>query len=181
MARHEGAGAAVDRSLGVTTRWLSVAALFLAAACGGEPSRSPTCGLALVAGPTLVQERLRNPRAVMVEAPPGLPGRLPARVAGFGDQGSVLVATTGPRLSLGYEGAHFPVLPGYALLVVDDSSNHALGVLIYDREGPESFPRLGSVQGGTALELPLYGVRVDWHSVSNPHCPLLGTPTPEGT
>jgi hypothetical protein len=155
--------------------------LALSAACGGDPHRSPTCGLALVAGPTIVQQRLLDARAVIVEAPYGLPDRLPARVAGQADQGAVLVGYDERQLFLGYEGAHFPLLPGYALLVVDDTSQRAMGVLIYDREGPESHPRLGTVQGGTEVELPLHGVYVAWLSVSNPRCPLLGTPMPEGS
>lgn len=148
-----------------------------AAGCGGDPSRSPACGLALVAGPTLVQQQLNNARAVIVEPPRGLPERLPARVAGRNDQGVVLVGYAQSHLVMGYEGANFPTLPGYALLVVDDTSQRATGVLIYDREGPTQHPRLGSVHGGTGLELPLFGVTVDWAGVSNPRCPLLGPPT----
>jgi hypothetical protein len=74
---------------------------------------------------------------------------------------------------MGYEGANFPTRPAYALLVVDDTSQRAVGVLVYDREGPPDHPRLGSVQG-PQNEVPLHGVIVDWASVSNPRCPLLG-------
>ena len=161
--------------LALRTFWAG-AALSLMAACAGDPSRSPTCGFALVAGPTLVQQQLSNARAVIVESPRGLPAMLPARIAGRSEQGSVVVGYAGARLLLGYQGANFPTLPGYALLVVDDTSQQAMGVLIFDREGPEQFPRLGTVQGGEQLDLPLFGVLVDWASVSNPRCPLLGAP-----
>jgi hypothetical protein len=136
--------------------------------------------LALVAGPTLVQQQLLNARAVIVEAPRGLPARLPARIAGRSDTGAVLIGYDGGRLLMGYVGPHFPALPGYALLVVDDTSQRAMGVLIYDREGPQQHPQLGTVHGGGELELPLFGVTVDWPSVSNPRCPLLGAPATEG-
>lgn len=153
--------------------WLVV--LAVACACGGDPSRSPTCGLALVAGPTVIQQRLGDARAVIVEAPRGLPESLPARVAGQSDQGTVVVGYDDDRLVMGYEGAHFPRHPGYALLVVDDTAERVMGVLVFDREGPDRFPTLGIVHGGEEVQVPLHGVRVDWASVSNPRCPLLGT------
>src|SRR6266542_2619062 len=80
--------------------------------CGGDRSRSPTCGLAQVAGPALIQQQLT---------------KLPF-------------------------------------------------VLIYESQRPPpTYPQLGEVGGGDR-SIPLYGVRVDWPSVSNPRCPLLGTP-----
>ena len=60
------------------------------AACSGEGSRSPTCGLALVAGPALIQQQLVNVPYVLTEAPRGLPGSLPARVIGVPQQGEKL-------------------------------------------------------------------------------------------
>jgi hypothetical protein len=152
-----------------------VACTAVACACAGDAARSPTCGLALVAGPTLIQQRLGDARAVIVEPPRGLPSSLPARVAGQSDQGVVIIGYDGDRLVMGYTGDHFPRRAGYALLVVDDTSERAMGVLVYDREGPDPFPTLGAVHGAEEAEVPLHGVRVDWASVSNPRCPLLGT------
>ena len=158
-------------------QWAALLAFAVGAtACGGERSRSPTCGMALTFGPTLVQQRLNNPRAVMVDAPVGLPNTLPARVADRTDTSRVLVGYEGTRLIMGFEGAGFPQRPGYALLVVDDTSQRAMGVLIFDRDVPrDNFPRLGGVQGGQ-ITIPLYGVLVEWADVSNPRCPLLGAP-----
>jgi hypothetical protein len=145
-------------------------------ACGGDRSGGPTCGMALTFGPTLVQQRLLDARAVIVDAPLGLPAALPARVAGRSDTARVLVGYESGRLIMGFEGASFPGRPGYALLVVDDTSQRAMGVLIFDSDGPrDEVPRIGSVQGGE-LTLPLYGVLVEWTKVSNPRCPLLGSP-----
>jgi len=50
------------------------------AACGGDASRSPACGLALIAAPTLIQQQLNNARAVITDPPRGLPDSLPAMV-----------------------------------------------------------------------------------------------------
>lgn len=155
----------------VLTTWLAVTA------CATDRSRSPACGLALLAGPTIIQEQLRNPRAVFVEAPRGLPETLPARVIGQSAQGSVTVGAAGSRLALRYDGGGFPQtanqLNGYGLLVVDDTSQQVQGVLIYESELPKDHPRLGEVTSGDK-SIPLFGVRVDWASMSNPRCPLLG-------
>ncbi|HXF96608.1 MAG TPA: hypothetical protein VNI61_10975 [Gemmatimonadales bacterium] len=152
----------------------------LAAACAGDASRGPACGMALTFGPTLIQQQLLNPRAVIVDAPVGLPGTLPARLADRVEPGSVIVGYEGGQLVMGYQGTGFPTRPGYALLVVDDTSQRAMGVVIYDRDGPTEHPRIGTVQGGSTT-IPLYGVLVDWASVSNPRCPLLGSPAAPDT
>jgi hypothetical protein len=150
---------------------LAVAAL----ACGGDSARGPACGMALTFGPTMIRERFLNPLAVIVEAPVGLPPGLPARVAGRADPGGVEVSYQGRQLVMEYRGAGFPARPGYALLVVDDTSQRAMGVLIYDADPPTEQPRIGSVRSGDR-SVGLYGVLVDWTRVSNPRCPLLGTP-----
>lgn len=150
-----------------------------AVACAPDRSRSPACGLAMLAGPTIIQEQLRNPRAVLTDAPRGLPETLPARVIGQ-PQGRVTIGDNDGRLAMRYEGASFPQtaneLNGYGLLVVDDTSQRVQGVLIYESELPRNHPRLGLVAGGDKT-LPLFGVRVDWASMSNPRCPLLGDTT----
>lgn len=150
--------------------------------CGGDRSRSPTCGLAVLAGPSLIQQQLTILPYVLTAAPRGLPGSLPARIAGRAEQGEATVTYAGQGLALAYQGPNFPSAPTdstvYALLVVDDSSQRAVGVLIYEgQRPPPTYPELGTVRGpGGGKALPLYGVRVDWASVSNPRCPLLGAP-----
>jgi hypothetical protein len=145
------------------------------AACGGDAGRSPACGLAIIAAPTLIQQQLLNARAVITDAPRGLPDSLPAMVIQQ-KQASVRVGYDAEqRIVMGYEGPGFPTRGGYGLLVVDDTSHRAVGVLVFESEEPRQHPRLGTIAGGGAA-LNLYGVRVDWASVSNPRCPLLGAP-----
>ncbi len=155
--------------------WLALALPLVLAGCTADQSRSPACGLALIAGPTLIQQQLRNARAVLTDPPRGLPGALPARViqqratqvlVGYARDGQIL---------MGYQGPGFPTRGGYGLLVVDDTSQRAMGVLIYESDEPKDYPKLGTVSGGSAT-IALYGVRLDWASVSNPRCPLLGVP-----
>ena len=158
-------------------RLLLPALTVVIAACGGDASRSPACGLALIAAPTLIQQQLTNARAVITDAPRGLPDSLPARVIQQTPAAVRVGYDADQRIVMGYEGPGFPTRGGYGLLVVDDTSHRAVGVIIYESEEPKQHPRLGTITGGGAA-LNLYGVRVDWASVSNPRCPLLGVPVP---
>ena len=153
----------------------------LVACSGRDRTHSPTCGMAQLIGPSLIQDQLRLQPFILTEPPRGLPGSLPARVAGNAQQSTVAITYSGPRLALAYQGPNFPPYPSdstvYALLVVDDSSQRAQGVLLYEGvRPPKSYPQMGTVSGGDKT-IPLYGVRVDWRGVSNAHCPLLGSPT----
>lgn len=154
-------------------------ALFLTA-CGrgaGSNSGSPTCGIAAIAGPALITSQLGNARAVLTDPPRGVPDSLPALVIQqkSRDFGAVIVTRDAAgRISMLYRGTGFPAR-GYGLLVVDDTSQRAMGILILDQEDPEHHAAIGSIVGGGAA-LSLYGVRVDWASVSNPRCPLFGPP-----
>ena len=158
--------------------------LFLS--CGGDRSRSPTCGMAQLIGPSLIQDRLRHLPFVLTDAPRGLPGTLPVRVVGMTQQATVLVTYTRGTLMMEYPGAGFPAgsvsdSTAYALLVVDDSTQRAQGVLIYEsRRPPEGYPSIGALTGQDRT-VPVYGVRVDWAGVSNSKCPLLGAPPPAGS
>jgi hypothetical protein len=163
--------------LGAATGW---------AGCAGDRNRSPMCGIAQLAGPALIQQQLVNVPYVLTEAPRGLPTSLPARVIFVGEgpkpgPGEVLTAYNGTQLVMGYQGDGFPAAPGgYGLLVVDDSTRRAQGVLVYESAVPRNYPELGSVTGPDR-SIPLFGVRVDWNGVNNPRCPLLGNAAPAKT
>jgi hypothetical protein len=150
--------------------------LLLATACGRGSGGSPTCGIALLAGPGLVTSQLSNARAVLTDPPRGIPDSLPALVIQkSNDRGAVIVGRDAEgKISMQFRGPAFPT-QGYGLLVVDDTSQRAMGVLILDQEEPDRHPAIGTVIGGSTA-LNLYGVLVDWASVSNPRCPLFGGP-----
>lgn len=142
--------------------------------CTSDASRSPACGLAIIAGPTLIQQQLSNARAVIPEPPRGLPDTLPAVVIQQ-RPGKVIVGYDAThRIVLGYQGSGFPA-QGYGLLVLDDTSQRVMGVLVFEQPEPKDYPKLGVIAAGSAV-LNLYGVRVDWANVSNPRCPLFGPP-----
>lgn len=155
----------------------SVLALVLLVAACTRGGGSPTCGLALLAGPSLITSQLGNARPVLTDPPRGMPDSLPARVieqkAGSGGVGALIVTRGAEgKISMQYRGPSFPAR-GYGLLVVDDTSQRAMGVLLLDQEEPARDPTIGTIIGGSTV-LNLYGVRVDWASVSNPRCPLFG-------
>lgn len=158
-----------------------VTAALLGGACGGSRG-SPTCGIAAIAGPSLITSQLANARVVVTDPPRGLPDSLPTLIIQpkSRDTGVVIVSRDASgRVSMLYRGAGFPPR-GYALLVVDDTSQRAMGVLILDQEEPARHPAIGTVIGGSTA-LNLYGVRVDWASVSNPRCPLFGGPAAQSS
>lgn len=144
----------------------------LAVACGeGNPENSASCGLAAMAGATMALEEFRGGTKVLVQVPPELQGTVPARVVGYGTTAATVVAgDDGPMVLYGGEG--FPQLPGFGLVLVEDSTDTFKGVLIYQSEPPRGYPALGGVSSGT-YAIPLYGLRVNWRAVSTPRCPLF--------
>jgi hypothetical protein len=169
----------------VSARSAAILALASLTACGGPRSGSPVCGFALIAGPTLILQRLGDTRALLLDAPRGLPDRLPLRIVGHADQASMLVGYQGGQLVLRTDGAPLPAVTTdsigrdttvYAVLVADDSSNRVEGALVYEsRRPPASFPRIGSLSDGS-WTVPVFGVKLDWAAMNNPACPLLGAP-----
>src|SRR6266704_3125200 len=90
-----------------------------------------------------------TPAYVLTDAPRGLPGSLPARVAGTAQQSTVVITYRAQRLTMAYQGSNFPPFPTdttvYGLLVVDDSTQRAQGVLLYEgQRPPQTYPQLGS-------------------------------------
>jgi hypothetical protein len=163
----------------------AIIALAAVAACGGPRSGSAVCGFALIAGPTLILQHLGDSRALMLDAPRGLPDRLPFRIVGHADQAGMLVGYQRGQLVLRTDSAPLPVVTTdtsgrdttvYAVLVADDSTSRVAGALVYESRRPSaSFPRLGSLTDGSRT-IPVFGVKVNWAAMNNPTCPLLGPP-----
>ncbi|HXV85554.1 MAG TPA: hypothetical protein VD793_02590 [Gemmatimonadales bacterium] len=150
---------------------LAASALLLA--CGEPSENTATCGFASIAAGSMVLQSLANLNMVVSDPPPNLPAELPARVIGYGTARSV-VGESPDGVMLGYEGDGFPPVPGFGLLLVDDSTETPRGVLIYETEPPGGYPRMGTVAGAAAT-IPLFGLRVHWPSLNAPKCPLFAT------
>jgi hypothetical protein len=157
----------IHRLLGTTL----CGCLGLLTACESDPENSPACGIASIAAASIILQSMQDLNKLVTQPPAQLPDPLPARVVGYGTS-SAMVATGPEGLILGYQGEGFPRVPGFGLLLVDDSTEAVRGVLIYEPEGPPNYPKLGTISG-SASTLPLYGVRVHWPSVNTSRCPLF--------
>lgn len=147
----------------------------LLAACGGDrnPENSAMCGLAAVAAGSMILDQFQGRTTVMDHAPPDLQGTVPTRIVGRGTA-RALVARTDSTVSLGFEGEGFPQIPGFAVALVDDSSEVFRGVIVFESAGPVDYPQIGTIASATS-SLPLYAMRVSWSRVSNDRCPLFAT------
>ena len=145
----------------------------LVLACVGDrnPENSAVCGLAAMAAGSMILDQFQAATTVMPTAPTDLAGTVPARVVGRGTT-RALVARTESGVSLGFEGEGFPEHPGFALVLVDDSSEVLRGVLIFEADGPVDYPQIGTISSATS-SIPLYAMRVNWARVSNERCPLF--------
>ncbi len=142
-----------------------------ALACGGNPENNAACGFASIAAGSIVVQSMENLSQVVATPPANIPSVLPAKVVGRGTTRAR--ASRGKEgLILGYEGAGFPKVPGFGLLLVDDSLEVVRGVLIFDPDPPKGYPSLGSI-AGAGTTLPLYGLRVHWPSLNAPRCPMF--------
>ena len=144
------------------------------AACGGgggNSENSPLCGLTAVTQANRVLEQFQARTTVMDSAPRGLEGTVVARVVGYGT-GQALAARAQDGMVLGFEGQGFPARPGFAVTLVDDSSEVVRGVLIFETAGPADYPQIGTVSSPTST-LPLYAMRISWGRVDDPRCPVF--------
>jgi hypothetical protein len=154
-------------------------ALCLSSCGGGDRHNSAMCGITLIAGANRVLDQLANVHAILHEPPVEIvQGAVPTRVVGYATSRSVPLDTSGV-LTLGYEGEGLPPQPGFALAVVDDSSEVFRGILVFETEPPQGYPELGVLTQG-ADSVPLFGLRIHWSSVNSDDCPLF-TPQDGGT
>lgn len=150
----------------------SIVLPLLLAACtpGARGAGNTACGIAAVAGPTLVLSEFNTPGATLLHAPAVLPGQLVARfVAGPADH--AIVGRRGDSLEIGIDGA-IPtgMQPGFGVLLM--TNGKARGVLVFDGTPILNAPSLGAVTVGAA-RVPLLGLTVDSGRVEDPRCPFF--------
>jgi len=157
-------------------RRYSILLLPLALACAGgrDPENSAMCGLTAMAAGSMVLEQFQAGTTVMPTAPDDLQGTVPARIVGRGTT-RALVARGDSAVTLGFEGEGFPAHPGFAVVLVDDSTEVLRGVLVFESDGPADYPQIGTISSATST-LPLYAMRVNWSRVSDERCPLFAAP-----
>ncbi|HEV8149640.1 MAG TPA: hypothetical protein VGP61_05590 [Gemmatimonadales bacterium] len=148
--------------------------LCLLALCSGCSAGKPGnygCGIATVAGQSMLLDQFNRPGTVLAELPAKIPASLPVRVA----LGPALRSVSGradSMLIVGVEGT-LPAAPplGFGVIVVSPAGRSE-GVLLYEGDPIQGAPRLGTVNLG-ARDLPLLGLRLDITQFEKPSCPIF--------
>ncbi len=150
---------------------LFAAPFIVLAACHGNPENSAACGFTSMAVASRLVQSLQDLSHVVTTPPSDMPARFPGKVVAHGTS-PVTASRTDAGLALRYEGEAFPTVPGFGVLLVDDSTEAVRGVMIFEPEPPKGYPKLGTIEdGGTSL--PLYGMRVHWADLNAPRCPMF--------
>ena len=160
--------------MGATSRALALPPMLaLAFAACGERERSPaaSCGIASLAGPTVLLSEFGVPQQTLSVPPGRLPEQLVVRlVAGPAYRG--IVGRADSLVIVGMEGTLPPgIRPGFGVLVLDRSAT-TRGVLLYEGAPVENAPHIGTVSMGTA-SVPLLGIQLDPARIEDPRCPFF--------
>lgn len=150
---------------------LALAALTAAAACSGTNSGNYGCGIAAVAGQSLILEEFTRPRTTISSAPATIPETLPVRIA-LGPALRAVAGRSDSGLVIGLDGP-LPATPpvGFGVLIVSPAGA-ALGVLLYQGSPIDGAPHLGIVNAGER-NLPLIGLQTDIARFQDASCPIF--------
>ena len=151
-------------------RRLAPALLLVSAACSRD-APNPSCGVAALAGPTMLLAEFATPGRTLGLPPDSLPPRLVARVV-TGPALPAIVGRTDSAWVIGVDGTLPPAItPGFGVLILDPSGV-AKGVMVYEGTPIAQAPILGSVtiQDST---VPLLGIQVDAGMYEDPRCPVF--------
>lgn len=146
--------------------------LLILAACSGPRSGNYGCGIAAVAGQSLLIEEFTREGRVLGAPPASLPEVIPARMALGEAYRAIVGRTDSVTLVIGVEGA-MPAapVPGFAVLVVGTDGT-TQGVLLYEGEPIQGAPELGTVSVGQRT-IPLIGLRTDVANFEDKSCPIF--------
>lgn len=152
-------------------RFCALAALALLAGCSSANSGNFGCGMAAVAGQSLILEEFTRPGKTLSVPPAELPSALPVRIA-LGPVFRSVVGRADSLMVVGIQGA-LPETPpvGFGVLIVTPEGK-ADGVLLYNGDPIQGAPRLGSVSAGDR-SLPLIGLRTTVRNFEDASCPIF--------
>lgn len=147
-----------------------LALLLVVAGCGDRAPRS-SCGVAALAGPTLLLDQFSKPNQTLGQAPAVLPPRLVARLAA-GPAYPAVVGRSDSLWVIGVEG-QLPAGPeaGFGVLVLDPAGK-ARGVMLYPGLPIAGAPVIGSVTVQSST-VPLIGIRLDTLKYEDAACPYF--------
>jgi hypothetical protein len=127
--------------------------------------------MAALAGATNLLEQFTIPNQTLAASPATLPERTVVRVVADGAFPAV-VGRTDSALVVGMEGNPPPsTRPGFGVLVVD-TQDRVIGVMVYEGDPIPGAPKLGQVSMASG-SIPLIGVQVDPATIMDPSCPTL--------
>lgn len=140
------------------------------ASCSGRTSNY-ACGIAAMAGLSLVLEQFNRPGSALAESPTVLPDALPVRLA-LGPALRSVVGRGDSGVVIGVEGAVPPTYQiGFGVLV-QDPAGKARGVILYEGSPIDGAPKLGKVNVA-GKDVPLIGIRLDMGQYENAACPTF--------
>lgn len=145
--------------------------LALLAACRGNPENNAACGFTSMAVASRLVQSLQDLSHVVNTPPTDVPALLPGKVVAHGTA-RITASRTAKGLVLHYGGEAFPTVPGFGVLLVDDSTETVRGAMIFAPDPPKGYPQLGTIDDGSTT-LPLYGIRVHWDDLNAPRCPMF--------
>ena len=144
--------------------------LLVLAACSSRTPQS-ACGVAALAGPTMLLSEFGTPGQTLGLPPDSLPARLVTRIVA-GPALPSIVGRTDSAWVIGVDGAPpAGVTPGFGVLVLATTGT-ARGVLLYEGAPVNGAPVLGQVTIG-AVTIPLIGIRLDPAKYEDPRCPVF--------
>jgi hypothetical protein len=152
-------------------RIYALAALALLAGCSSQGSGNYGCGIAAVAGQSLILEEFTRPGKTLSVPPADLPAALPVRIA-LGPVFGSVVGRADSQFVVGLQGV-LPQTPavGFGVLIVNPEGK-ADGVLLYNGDPIQGAPRLGTVSAGDRT-LPLIGLQTNIKNFEDPSCPVF--------
>lgn len=153
------------------SRFHALAALALLAGCSSKGSGGYGCGIAAVAGQSLILEEFTRPGKTLSAPPADLPASLPVRIA-LGPVFRSVVGRADSQLVVGLQGA-LPDTPavGFGVLIVTPEGK-ADGVLLYNGDPIQGAPKLGIVSAGDR-SLPLIGLQTTVRNFEDASCPIF--------
>jgi hypothetical protein len=140
-----------------------------ASACGGRTS-DYGCGVAAMAGLSLILDQFNRPGTALASPPARLPESLPVRLA-LGPALRSVVGRSDTALVVGVEGAIPPTHQvGFGVLVQEAGGPR--GVILYEGPPIPGAPTLGLVNVG-GKNVPLIGIRIELARYERPGCPIF--------
>jgi hypothetical protein len=142
----------------------------LLGACGDGAPRS-ACGVAALAGPTLLLVEFGTPGQTLGLPPDSLPPRLVTRMVA-GPAMPSIVGRTDSAWVIGVEGTLPPsIKPGFGVLIMNPDGA-ARGVMLYEGSPIAMAPVIGTVTIESTT-VPLLGIQVDAGKYEDSRCPAF--------